>query len=182
MQPFVGFLLLVGGVFSAAFPYAAWYGSIGWKIRDAEPSEAALAMNRVGGVVAVVIGLIVMVSSCSTGDDTNYSEYFQKRLVDEGYVQEIRVGFGPDARPLPKEQMDRAIDLMAHSKMTALDAGGGYSAMGEATIEYSDGTTDDLLLFGSYGGIDLLASGSSKVYRFESSELESLFRSWLNNR
>lgn len=180
MQGFAGFLLIVFGALGAAFPYAAWYLSIGWKIEDAEPSEAALAVNRVGGVVAVIIGLIVLVSSCSAQGDSNYGEYFQKRLNDAGYVQAIRVGIGDSAKALPQEELDRAVDLMAHAKMTAFDPGDAYGAMGEATIVYSDGTTDELLLFGPSGGIELHPPTAGKAYKFGSTELESLFRSRLN--
>ena len=54
-------LLFVGGI-NTAFPQAAWYLETGWKIKDAEPSEAALAWNRIVGVVLLVIaGIMILV-------------------------------------------------------------------------------------------------------------------------
>ena len=54
-------LLFVGGI-NTAFPQAAWYLETGWKIKDAEPSDAALMWNRVGGVVALIIAAIMMIA------------------------------------------------------------------------------------------------------------------------
>ena len=54
-------LLFVGGI-NTAFPQAAWYLETGWKIKDAEPSDAALTWNRVGGVVALIIAAIMMIA------------------------------------------------------------------------------------------------------------------------
>ena len=53
-------LLFVGGI-NTAFPQAAWYLETGWKIKDAEPSDAALIWNRVGGVVALIIAVVMMI-------------------------------------------------------------------------------------------------------------------------
>jgi len=56
-------LLLVIGLFHIFAPYAAWYISLGWKLRDAEPSDAYLTMSRIGGVIACIIAVIMLVSS-----------------------------------------------------------------------------------------------------------------------
>jgi hypothetical protein len=42
------FLLLIG-LFNLFAPRAARFASIGWKIRNAEPSDAYLAVHRIGG-------------------------------------------------------------------------------------------------------------------------------------
>ena len=54
-------LLLVLGIGNAAFPKAAWYLETGWKIKDAEPSDAALAWNRGIGIVVIVVAVIMMI-------------------------------------------------------------------------------------------------------------------------
>ena len=54
-------LLFVGGI-NTAFPQAAWYLETGWKIKDAEPSDAALTWNRVGGVVALIIAAVMIIA------------------------------------------------------------------------------------------------------------------------
>lgn len=54
-------LLFVGGI-NTAFPQAAWHLDVGWKVKDAEPSEAALAWNRGTGIVMLVIaGIMILV-------------------------------------------------------------------------------------------------------------------------
>lgn len=57
----VGVILLLAGGVHLLFPRATWYLSIGWKIADAEPSDDYLALTRVGGGIAVGVGIILMV-------------------------------------------------------------------------------------------------------------------------
>ncbi|QHW34007.1 hypothetical protein GZH47_26590 [Paenibacillus rhizovicinus] len=176
-----GFLLMLLGIFNAAFPYPAWYMSIGWRIKDAEPTEAALFMNRAVGVIAALVGLIIMFSSCSVGggSSSGYADVFQKRLI-AGEVQDIKMGMSAAAPSvLTEDEVAHAVDLMAHAPMESFKLDAMYGAGGEATIVYADGTTDELLLWGPSGGIELHPrSGGDRAYRFQSDELESLFRSW----
>ncbi|WP_181347365.1 DUF6199 family natural product biosynthesis protein [Thalassobacillus sp. CUG 92003] len=58
-DPF-GIVMILFGLLGAIFPHAAWYLEIGWKLRDAEPSELALIVNRVGGILASIVGLFVL--------------------------------------------------------------------------------------------------------------------------
>ena len=52
-------LVLLGiGIFSAAYPYGAWYLERGWYYKDAEPSDAALLFNRVVGILLLAGALI----------------------------------------------------------------------------------------------------------------------------
>lgn len=50
------------GIFNLAAPEAAWYLSRGWQFKDAEPSDAALVMARVGGAAAILIGVVLLFS------------------------------------------------------------------------------------------------------------------------
>lgn len=55
------FLLFVGSI-NTACPQLTWHLDVGWKVKDAEPSEAALAWNRIVGVVLLVIaGIMILV-------------------------------------------------------------------------------------------------------------------------
>ena len=57
----VGFFIILLGLFGAVWPRAAWALSYGWRFKDAEPSEAALVVNRVCGGALVLLGLVVLV-------------------------------------------------------------------------------------------------------------------------
>lgn len=52
-------LLLIGGI-NTACPQLTWHLDVGWKVKDAEPSEAALTWNRIVGVVLLVIAEIMI--------------------------------------------------------------------------------------------------------------------------
>lgn len=51
------FLLILAGLFNVIFPRAAWFLEIGWKIKDSEPSEGALILHRVIGVILCIVGI-----------------------------------------------------------------------------------------------------------------------------
>ena len=53
----VGLLLAALGAFHTFAPYAAWYLSRGWLYKNAEPSDAALVLARISGVIMMVLGL-----------------------------------------------------------------------------------------------------------------------------
>ena len=54
------FLLFVGSI-NTACPQLTWYLDVGWKVKDAEPSEAALAWSRIVGVVLLLIAVVMMI-------------------------------------------------------------------------------------------------------------------------
>lgn len=55
-----GFIFIIIGILNIAFPKVGWYMQYGWQFKNAEPSDAALIMARVGGVVAIIVGLFLM--------------------------------------------------------------------------------------------------------------------------
>jgi uncharacterized membrane protein len=59
----MGFIILLIGLFNIFFPRAAWFLEIGWKIKDAEPSETALILNRVVGIIICIIAIFYMIGS-----------------------------------------------------------------------------------------------------------------------
>ena len=56
---FLIFILLAGGIFNIIWPRVAWYLGYGWRLKDAEPSNLALTMNRIGGVFAIIAAIIM---------------------------------------------------------------------------------------------------------------------------
>lgn len=60
-NPLVALLLCGVGIFNLAAPKASWYLSYGWRFKDAEPSDAAITLSRIGGGIAVVIGVIMLI-------------------------------------------------------------------------------------------------------------------------
>lgn len=56
-------ILLAAGALLAVVPWAAWMLAYGWRFKDAEPSDFALAANRILGVTLIVIGIICLLDS-----------------------------------------------------------------------------------------------------------------------
>ena len=54
------FLLFVGGI-NTACPQLTWYLDVGWKVKDGEPSEAALGWSRTVGVVLLIVAGVMMI-------------------------------------------------------------------------------------------------------------------------
>ena len=56
------FMIIIGAV-NALFPETGWHMSEGWKFKNAEPSEEALLWGRLGGIVCIVIGIVLIFRS-----------------------------------------------------------------------------------------------------------------------
>ncbi|MGN0978156.1 MAG: DUF6199 family natural product biosynthesis protein [Faecousia sp.] len=57
-----GLACLVIGLWSALFPQTVQYLRHGWRYRDAEPSDMALTVTRLGGILASILGAIVFLA------------------------------------------------------------------------------------------------------------------------
>lgn len=58
-----GALILIAlGSFAAALPEFSWYLSYGWRYKNAVPSDAALSFARVGGVIEIIVGIVLLLS------------------------------------------------------------------------------------------------------------------------
>lgn len=56
-NPLLGIFLIAIGLWHALAPQSAWQFNQGWKFKDAEPSELAMVVYRISGVLAVLFGL-----------------------------------------------------------------------------------------------------------------------------
>ncbi|MFC0189429.1 DUF6199 family natural product biosynthesis protein [Fictibacillus aquaticus] len=56
MDAVVGVLVVLIGLFFVKYPYFIWETSIGWQLKDAEPSDMALKVNRIIGYILITIG------------------------------------------------------------------------------------------------------------------------------
>jgi hypothetical protein len=58
----VPLMFLLIGVLNIVFPRAAWFMKYGWQYKNAEPSQMAIISARIGGIIAVVIGIFILAS------------------------------------------------------------------------------------------------------------------------
>ena len=56
----IAIIVLIFGFINIFSPKTSWWLEIGWRIKDAEPSHAALIMNRVSGVFMIIIASIII--------------------------------------------------------------------------------------------------------------------------
>ena len=62
-SPILAVVLLALGAFQALSPRTAWTLGYGWRFKDAEPSELALTVNRIVGVLLIFVGIICLLAS-----------------------------------------------------------------------------------------------------------------------
>lgn len=58
MMAIIGLVLLVLGGLAVINPEAAWNWEIGWKVKDAEPSDTYLLFVRISGILTCIVGLV----------------------------------------------------------------------------------------------------------------------------
>ena len=59
----LGLFLLAVGAFGTFAPRAAWYLEYGWRFRNEEPSDAALTVQVIGGVILLLIGGVCLLAA-----------------------------------------------------------------------------------------------------------------------
>ncbi|SCZ00373.1 hypothetical protein SAMN05720606_11582 [Paenibacillus polysaccharolyticus] len=182
MTGVVGVLMLIIGLIMAISPYSFWYFRLGWKLKDAKPSDLALRAERFLGVIFVIVGSILIVSSCSSshGKDHDWADHFKERL-SAGQLQEINIGlFNPVT--LTDEETKTVTGMMQHAELRPMDfeESSGASNIGE--IIFKDGTRLELIIFGSSGGIELQSDSTDAHYEIVSDKLENWFRSNYTNQ
>lgn len=57
-----GLVIAAFGLWNTISPYASWYLRYGWRFRNAEPSDMALGLTRLGGILAMIAGVIAFLS------------------------------------------------------------------------------------------------------------------------
>lgn len=62
MKTLMGLILLIIGGLSAINPESAWKWEMGWKVKNAEPSDAYLVYARISGIVMCIVGLVLIFS------------------------------------------------------------------------------------------------------------------------
>lgn len=55
-------LIIIASFCSILWPRAMWHLHEGWKYKNVEPSDAAIMMTRVGGVVEIIICIVILIS------------------------------------------------------------------------------------------------------------------------
>ena len=60
---FIGVLLIVAGLFNVITPETLWYMSIGWRIKNSQPTEEAVKFGRFAGVILMFVGITMVFTS-----------------------------------------------------------------------------------------------------------------------
>lgn len=58
-----GIIIIIVGVLNIVFPCFWWQLKYGLYVRDAEPTEFAITMSRIGGGICIAVGLICIVTA-----------------------------------------------------------------------------------------------------------------------
>lgn len=58
----LGVILLIAGIIDAIWAERIWFFHWGWRYKNAEPSDLAIGVYRIGGIIAAMIGLINIVA------------------------------------------------------------------------------------------------------------------------
>lgn len=57
----LGAVLIIVGIVDAIWSEKIWFLNWGWRYKNAEPSDFALGLYRVGGIIAVIVGLVLII-------------------------------------------------------------------------------------------------------------------------
>ncbi len=127
------------------------------------------------GVIFAIIGLILMISSCSIGGsaDSKWPEQFKEKLA-AGEVQEITIGMITPVT-LTLEETTAVIKMIQEAELRPFDPGDSYGANDTGSIVFKDKTSVELVIFGPTGGIELHPDTTQEKYMIMSEDLKNWF-------
>jgi len=134
---FAVMVAVVCAIVAIVSPETSWYLSHGWKFKRAEPSDLALQVIRVSGVVALVFCVVYIFSSCSQGlNENGWVENFKSKLVSEDLVG-ISVGdtFSPGIQ-FSEDQKDAFVEELSHLQFTKRNKRQGYGYGEILTLDF----------------------------------------------
>lgn len=86
-------LLAFIGLFNLFVPRVAWFAAIGWKIRNAEPSEAYLIIHRIGGGLACIIAIVIIAGTWQKGTQT--TEKMIRDMLTSNQIESMTLQMQP---------------------------------------------------------------------------------------
>lgn len=166
---FLFFIILILSIFTIVKPEVAWYLSTGWKLRDAEPSDLALAVNRVSGVVLSIISVIVIINNITDSSAANnWPKNFVNQLSVET-VEKIELRFD---KVIPKEEIGNVVEIIRDVDFRKIDRQYSYVCSYTIEITFIYGERETIYCMGDR--FWLSPRGLDYDYEFRSSELKKL--------
>ena len=175
--------MLIMGLIMAISPYSFWYFRLGWRLKDAKPNNLALSAERFLGVIFVIVGSILIFSSCSSSngaDHQKWAEQFKEKLSG-GQLQEINIGLFNPVK-LTDEETKTVAGMIQQAELRPMDSEDSSGANNIGKLIFKDGTRVELIIFGSSGGIELHSESTNAHYEIVSDELKKWFRSNYTNQ
>lgn len=168
-----GFILLAVSLFHLLAPRLAWSLHIGWKLKNAEPSDAYLAMARVGGGIGCVVSVIMLVYAFThvPQSPTDWLSGIKDKVTQ--HVSFVTVG-GINNHTLSAKQVNDLIPVLHHDFEYAT-LGGSFSINafnGQMDITFDDGTGITLYVEPDNNNIDVAdKNGTEVLFRFQDFKL-----------
>jgi hypothetical protein len=113
-------LVLIMSIIAIFAPRITWFLSTGWRFKNAEPSDLVLSLNRIGGVIATVISVFVIVTSLGNSvSQNNWVDKFVERLETD-QVDSISIGVFDNIR-LENEEDKNIANIIRNIDMEKRD-------------------------------------------------------------
>lgn len=175
MTGFIGIVAIIIGLIIVIWPYFAWFLQLGWMLEDSKPSDLVLSVERILGIIFVIVGFILIVSSCSTGkgEDDKWLEQFKEKL-EAGQVKEISIGM-INPTILSEEETNTVIKMIQDAELRPFDSGNAFGASATGEITFIDKTSVEIVIFGASGGIELHPDATKKEYEIVNEDLKNWF-------
>lgn len=157
------------GIINVFYPYAGWYLSIGWRLKDAEPSNAALAVQRFSGVAGAAIGVVILFTTVSGAMQANQWPSKFKAQVTVDQIEEMRMRNTPFSR----EEIERVVNLIQEAPIyKSGERENAFGSSGSLDIKFKNGVTETIYM--RIGGLEIHPRGMKHAYRVESEELDKM--------
>lgn len=143
--------------------------SIGWRLKDAEPSTAALGVQRFSGVVGAVVGIVMLITTImGTMQANQWPNQFKAQLtIDQ--IEEMRMR----NITFSGEEIERVVKLLQEARIyKSGERESAFGFSGSLDISFKNGKTETIYM--RSWRLEIHPKGMKHVYTVESEELDKM--------
>lgn len=174
----LGAVLLIGGFLVFTAPEALWYLEEGWKHKNAEPSDIALLMNKIGGVVGALVGVGMIIYGLAGSFSELMPGNELRGVMKVNNIDTVKVTSAlEEVIFLGEEEIKEVVEIIREADLKELNtnvfAGTASRRIDSVEIKFENG---EGLIARGYINV-FLTRFNNTTYTFNADELESYLES-----
>ncbi len=178
----LGGVMMFLGVFCFVAPDTVWYLEAGWRYKDVRPSDLAIGINRIVGVVGGLVGLGMMIYGLIGCFGELMPGNGLTRYIKVENIESIKiVARSGKSVVLEEDEVEEVVSIIkggAVEEFNNIYAGSASRNIQEIIIKFNN---EEVMSFSSFVG-EFFIRFDGKTYILKSQELENIATTYISEK